>query len=50
VREFRLREDKTELLFANVDCEVYTTDDNRNAALTLMRRAMNALIPLRSRR
>jgi hypothetical protein len=40
VREFKIRGDKTEFLFANVDCEVYTTDGNRDAALTVMRAAM----------
>jgi hypothetical protein len=42
-REFTIREDKTEFVFANVDCEVYTTNGNREAALSLMRAAMTAL-------
>lgn len=40
VREFKLRADKTEFLFANVDCEVYTTDENRDRALAGARAAM----------
>jgi hypothetical protein len=43
VREFEIREDKTEFVYANVICDVYTTKDDREAALARMRPAMATL-------
>jgi hypothetical protein len=43
VREWKIRDDKTELVFANVQCQVYTDNENRSAALRRLRAAMERL-------